>query len=90
MNQSWAYTRANGIARFMDDFKAANPDREITYEKIESGMDLSTVGNRVASYVQTNPNTTAYFDVGFWEAGAAQGIRTVSYTHLTLPTKRIV
>ena len=79
MNQSWAYTRANGIARFMEDYKAANPDREVTYEKIESGMDLSTVGNRVASYVQTNPNTTAYFDVGFWEAGAAQGIRNLGY-----------
>ena len=79
MNQSWAYTRANGIARFMEDYKAANPDRKVTYEKIESGMDLSTVGNRVASYVQTNPNTTAYFDVGFWEAGAAQGIRNLGY-----------
>ena len=79
MNQSWAYTRANGIARFMDDYKAANTDRNVTYEKIESGMDLSTVGNRVAAYVQTNPNTTAYFDVGFWEAGAAQGIRNLGY-----------
>ena len=79
MNQSWAYTRANGIARFMEDYKAANPDREVSYEKIESGMDLSTVGNRVAAYVQTNPNTTAYFDVGFWEAGAAQGIRNLGY-----------
>jgi simple sugar transport system substrate-binding protein len=79
MNQSWAYTRANGIARFMEDYKAANTDRKVTYEKIESGMDLSTVGNRVAAYVQTNPNTTAYFDVGFWEAGAAQGIRNLGY-----------
>ena len=43
MNQSWAYTRGNGIARFMDDYKAANPDRNVTYEKIESGLDLSTV-----------------------------------------------
>jgi simple sugar transport system substrate-binding protein len=79
MNQSWAYTRANGIARFMEDYKAANTNRKVTYEKIESGMDLSTVGNRVAAYVQTNPNTTAYFDVGFWEAGAAQGIRNLGY-----------
>jgi len=79
MNQSWAYTRGNGIARFMEDYKAANTDRNVTYEKIESGMDLSTVGNRVAAYVQTNPNTTAYFDVGFWEAGAAQGIRNLGY-----------
>ena len=79
MNQSWAYTRGNGIARFMEDFKAANPGRKITYEKIESGLDLSTVGNRVAAYVQANPNTTAYFDVGFWEAGAAQAVRNLGY-----------
>ena len=79
MNQSWAYTRGNGIARFMEDYKAANPDRKVTYEKIESGLDLSTVGNRVAAYVQANPNTTAYLDVGFWEAGAAQAVRNLGY-----------
>ena len=32
MNQSWAFTRGNGIARFMEDYKAANPDRNVTYE----------------------------------------------------------
>ena len=79
MNQSWAYTRGNGIARFMEDYKSANPSRKITYEKIESGLDLSTVGNRVAAYVQANPNTTAYLDVGFWEAGAAQAVRNLGY-----------
>jgi len=79
MNQAWAYTRGNGIARFMEDYKAANPGRNISYEKIESGLDLSTVGNRVAAYVQANPNTTAYLDVGFWEAGAAQAVRNLGY-----------
>ena len=79
MNQSWAYTRGNGIARFMEDYKAANPDRKVTYEKIESGLDLSTVGNRVAAYVQANPNTTAYLDVGSWEAGAAAAVRNLGY-----------
>ena len=79
MNQAWAYTRGNGIARFMEDYKAANPGRNITYEKIETGLDLSTVGNRVAAYVQANPNTTAYLDVGFWEAGAAQAVRNLGY-----------
>ena len=43
MNQSWAYTRGNGIARFMEDYKAANSDRKVTYEKIESGLDLSLI-----------------------------------------------
>ena len=57
----------------MEDYKKANPDREITYEKIDSGLDLSLTGQRVAAYVQTKP-TTAYFDVG-WAAGAAVTLR---------------
>jgi simple sugar transport system substrate-binding protein len=72
--QVWAESRGAGIARFMDDYKKANPDREVTYEKIDSGLDLSITGQRVAAYVQTTP-TTAYFDVGYWAAGAAVSLR---------------
>jgi len=55
--QVWAESRGAGIARFMEDYKEANPDREITYEKIDSGLDLSITGQRVAAYVQTQPTT---------------------------------
>ena len=72
--QVWAESRGAGIARFMDDYKKANPGRQITYEKIDSGLDLSTTGQRVAAYVQSKP-TTAYFDVGYWAAGAAVTLR---------------
>lgn len=72
--QVWAESRGAGIARFMEDYKAANPGREITYEKIDSGLDLAVTGQRVAAYVQSTP-TTAYFDVGFWAAGAAVSLR---------------
>jgi simple sugar transport system substrate-binding protein len=72
--QVWAESRGAGIARFMDDYKKANPGREITYEKIDSGLDLSVTGQRVAAYVQSKP-TTAYFDVGYWAAGAAVSLR---------------
>lgn len=72
--QVWAESRGAGIARFMDDYKKQNPDREITYEKIDSGLDLSVTGQRVAAYVQSTP-TTAYFDVGYWAAGAAVSLR---------------
>ncbi|MEZ5670804.1 MAG: sugar ABC transporter substrate-binding protein [Alphaproteobacteria bacterium] len=74
-SQSWATQRGNGVARFMDDYIAAHPEREVTYEKIESGLDLSVVGSRVAAYVQSRPETTAYFDVGYWHAGAAAALR---------------
>jgi simple sugar transport system substrate-binding protein len=72
--QVWAESRGAGIARFMDDYKKANPGREVTYEKIDSGLDLSVTGQRVAAYVQSKP-TTAYFDVGYWAAGAAVSLR---------------
>lgn len=72
--QVWAESRGAGIARFMEDYKKAHPDRQITYEKIDSGLDLSVTGQRVAAYVQSKP-TTAYFDVGYWAAGAAVSLR---------------
>jgi len=72
--QVWAESRGSGIARFMDDYKKANPSRDVTYEKIDSGLDLSVTGQRVAAYVQSTP-TTAYFDVGYWAAGAAVSVR---------------
>ncbi len=72
--QVWAESRGAGIARFMEDYKKAHPDRQITYEKIDSGLDLSVTGQRVAAYVQAKP-TTAYFDVGYWAAGAAVSLR---------------
>ena len=72
--QVWAESRGAGIARFMDDYKKANPGRDVTYEKIDSGLDLSITGQRVAAYVQSKP-TTAYFDVGYWAAGAAVSLR---------------
>ena len=72
--QVWSETRAAGVERFMKEYIAANPDREITYERIDSGLDLSTTGQRVAAYVQATP-TTAYFDTGYWHAGAAVTLR---------------
>ncbi|MGF1625121.1 MAG: sugar ABC transporter substrate-binding protein [Alphaproteobacteria bacterium] len=76
-SQSWATQRGNGVERFMQDYAAENPDREVTYEKIESGLDLSVVGSRVAAYVQSRPETSAYFDVGYWHAGAAAALRDI-------------
>src|SRR3954452_16269922 len=72
--QVGAESRGAGIARFMDDFKKSNPGRDISYEKIDSGLDLSITGQRVAAYVQTTP-TPAYSGVGYWAAGAAMSLR---------------
>jgi simple sugar transport system substrate-binding protein len=72
--QVWSETRAAGVERFIKEYIEANPDREVTYERIDSGLDLSTTGQRVAAYVQATP-TTAYFDTGYWHAGAAVALR---------------
>ncbi len=73
--QNWSEQRALGITTFLDEFIAANPDRQITYERIDSGLDLAIVADRVGAYLAANPNTTAYFDTGFWHAGVAGVLR---------------
>ena len=70
--QNWSEQRAQGITNFLDEYIAANPDREITYEKIDSGLDLATVGDRVGAYLAANTNTNAYFDTGFWHAAVGR------------------
>lgn len=72
--QVWSETRARGIQRYIEEYAAANSDREITFERIDAGLDLALVGQRVAAYVQSTP-TTAYFDTGYWHAGAAVSLR---------------
>ena len=70
--QNWSEQRGGGVLRFMEDYAAANPDREVTFERIDSGTDLATVGDRVGAYLGANPDTTAYFDTGFWHAAVAR------------------
>lgn len=77
--QNWAELRGAGIEAFMEDYAEDNPDREITFEKIDSGQDLAIVGSRVSSYIEANPTTTAYFDVGLWHAGVAVALRDLGY-----------
>lgn len=69
---NWSEQRALGVMNFLDDFKAANPDRDISYERIDSGTDLAVVSDRVGAYLLANPDTNAYFDTGFWHAGVAR------------------
>ncbi len=73
--QNWSEQRALGITNFLDEMIAASPDRPITYEKIDSGLDLAITSDRVGAYLTANPNTNAYFDTGFWHAGVAGVLR---------------
>jgi simple sugar transport system substrate-binding protein len=73
--QNWSEQRALGVTNFLDEMIAANPDRPITYEKIDSGLDLAITADRVGAYLSARPETNAYFDTGFWHAGVAGVLR---------------
>ena len=77
--QQWSQHRTLGAEMFMEEYAAANPDRDITWANIDAGYDLGVTGARVSSYIQTNPNTTAYLDNGFWEVGVARALRDLGY-----------
>lgn len=73
--QNWSEQRGGGVLDFMADFKAANPDRDVSFERIDSGTDLAVTADRVGAYLNANPETTAYFDTGFWHASVARVLK---------------
>ncbi|CAN7645556.1 substrate-binding domain-containing protein [Devosia sp. LjRoot16] len=66
---NWSRTRANGIIAGLEDWKAANPSRDISWHEIDAGLDYGTSADRFGSYFTSEPNLTAYFDTGFWDVG---------------------
>lgn len=73
--QTWSEQRSGGVLKFMDDYKKDNPGREVTVDKIDSGTDLAVTADRVGAYLNAHPDTTAYFDCGYWEAGVARVLK---------------
>lgn len=73
--QNWSEQRAQGVINFMEDYKKAHPDRDVSWDKIDSGTDLATTADRVGAYLSAHPDTTAYFDTGFWCASVARVLK---------------
>lgn len=73
--QNWSEARGGGVMDFLEDFKKANPGRDISWERIDSGTDLAVTADRVGAYLNANPDTTAYFDTGFWHAAVARVLK---------------
>lgn len=69
--QNWSEQRGQGVVNFLEEYKATS-GRDITWDKIDSGTDLAITSDRVGAYLAANPETTAYFDTGFWHAGVAR------------------
>jgi simple sugar transport system substrate-binding protein len=70
--QNWSEQRGGGVIKFLEEYKAANPNREISWERIDSGTDLAVVGDRVGAKLAS---ITAYFDTGVWHAAVARALR---------------
>lgn len=72
--QNWSEQRAQGIEEGLRAYAEAS-GREVSVERIDSGTDLAVTADRVGAYLSANPDTTAYFDTGFWAAGVARVLR---------------
>jgi simple sugar transport system substrate-binding protein len=73
--QNWSEQRGAGVFKFVAEFKKANPDRDVSIERIDSGTDLAITADRVGAYLSAHPDTTAYFDTGFWDAAVARVLK---------------
>jgi simple sugar transport system substrate-binding protein len=73
--QNWSESRGAGVMQFLEEYKAAHPERQVSWERIDSGTDLAVTSDRVGAYLNAHPDTTAYFDTGFWCAGVARSLQ---------------
>jgi simple sugar transport system substrate-binding protein len=72
--QNWSEQRAAGVMKFLEEYKAAKPKREVDIKRLDTGTDGAVVADRVGAYLNANPDTTVYFDTGLWHAYVAQAL----------------
>ena len=70
-----AIQRSAGMIKALEEWKAANPDRNITWEEIEEKHDPGTVRNRVGAYLQAVPETNVYLTTSVWHPDVAAMLR---------------
>jgi len=73
--QNWSEQRGAGVIKYLEEYAAANPDREVEIVRLDTGTDGAVVAERVGAYLSANPDTTVYFDTGLWHAYVAQVLR---------------
>ncbi|MBN9071376.1 MAG: sugar ABC transporter substrate-binding protein [Rhizobiales bacterium] len=73
--QTWSEQRAAGVMKFLEEYKAEHTDREVNIHRIDSATDLALTADRIGAYLNANPDTTAYFDTGYWEASVAKVLK---------------
>lgn len=72
---NWSRTRADGVIAGLERWKVNHPDRDISWEEIDAGLDNATVGDRVGNYLTAVPGLNAYIDTGFWDVGVVNVLR---------------
>ncbi|CCN36938.1 putative ABC-type sugar transport system,periplasmic component [Vibrio nigripulchritudo MADA3029] len=70
--QNWSEQRGAGVLNFLNEFKEANPSRNVKIVRLDTGTDGAVVAERVGAYVNANQDITVYFDTGLWHAYVAQ------------------
>jgi simple sugar transport system substrate-binding protein len=73
--QNWSEQRAKGIMNGLDEFKKANPDRQITIDRLDVSADGAVVSDRVGAYLSAHPDTTAYIETGLWHSNVARMLK---------------
>src|SRR5271155_4278078 len=61
---NWSEQRAAGVVKALEDYKTANPGRQVTITKMDVGADPATTSDRVGAYLNAHPETTAYIETG--------------------------
>jgi simple sugar transport system substrate-binding protein len=73
--QNWSEQRAQGIMNGLEEFKKANPDRQITIDRQDVSADGAIVADRVGAYLSAHPDTTAYIETGLWHSNVARTLK---------------
>ena len=59
--QNWSEQRGLGVRQAIEDYAAANPDREVEIVRLDTGTDGAQVAERVGAYLNSNPDTNGLF-----------------------------
>jgi simple sugar transport system substrate-binding protein len=73
--QNWSESRAKGIMNGLEEFKKANPNREIVIDRLDVSPEGAVVADRVGAYLSAHPETTAYIDTGLWHSNVARVLK---------------
>jgi simple sugar transport system substrate-binding protein len=72
---NWSEQRAAGVVKALEDYKTANPGRQVTITKMDVGADPATTSDRVGAYLNAHPETTAYIETGSLDVAVAHWLK---------------